>query len=124
MRGASSAHLAGAAERAPWLALPSHEMAWEIAGQLGPLSEPGVDGSGWLWELHRGEGQGFEARRVFVEISGSALASSNMPSTATVAAIESEGRTEVERVAQMDDPPRVIKCSTHGIRDVFPEELS
>jgi hypothetical protein len=96
-------------------------MPWEIAGQIGPHSEPGTDGHGWLWELHRGEEPNIEARRVFVEVSGSAFASSQMLSDETAAAIESEGRTEVERVAQMDDPPRVIKCSTYGVRDVFPE---
>jgi len=99
-------------------------MPWEIAGQLGPHSEPGVDGSGWLWEIHRGEGPNVEARRVFVEISGTALQSSSMPSTATMEAIESEGRTEVERVTEMDDPPRVIKCSTHNVQDVYPDELA
>ena len=98
-------------------------MAWEIAGQIGPHSDPGVDGSGWLWELHRGDEPNVEARRVFVEISRTALASANMPSQQTAAAIASEGRTEVERVAQIDDPPRVVKCDTHGVRDVYPDEL-
>ncbi|HET8893026.1 MAG TPA: hypothetical protein VFM96_02880 [Gaiellaceae bacterium] len=99
-------------------------MAWEIAGQLGPHSRSGVDGSGWLWELHRGQEPDVEARRVLVEVSGSALASAHLPSAETAAAIESEGRTEVERVAQMDDPPQVIQCSTHGVRDLYPDDLA
>jgi hypothetical protein len=99
-------------------------MAWEIAGQLGPESRSGVDGAGWLWELHRGEEPNIEARRVLIEISGSALASSHVLSDETAAAIESEGRTEIERVAAMDDPPQIVQCSTHGVRDVYPDELA
>jgi hypothetical protein len=94
-------------------------VSWEIAGQIGPHSEPGVDGSGWLWELHRGE----DAHRVFVEVSGSALSSNNVLSSETARAIETEGRSEIERIAELDDPPRVIKCSTHGVRDIYPDEL-
>lgn len=93
-------------------------MAWEITGQVGPHSEPGVDGSGWLWELRRGEEPNVEARQVFVEISGSALAATAGNASDTADAIETEGQSEVERVARLDDPPRVVKCSTYGCRDV------
>ncbi|GEM_PF-2553064 len=97
-------------------------MPWQIAGQVGTHAEPGTDASGWVWELQRGEGDTSEVRRVFVEVSGPALASSNLPSTRTMEAIKSEGRSEVERVAALDDPPRVIKCSTDGVRDVYPDD--
>lgn len=96
-------------------------MSWEIASQIGPHCDANIDASGWVWELRRGEGKHSEARRVFVEVSRTALASASMPSTATTAAIESEGRTEVERVAQLENPPRKIKCNTHGVRDVYPD---
>jgi len=97
-------------------------VSWEIAEQIGPHSDPNIDGSGWVWELQRGEGKHSEARRVFVEISRTALVSTGMSSTVTAAAIESEGRTEVERVAQLENPPRKIKCNTHGVRDVYPDD--
>jgi hypothetical protein len=93
-------------------------MAWTIAGSLGSHSEPGVDGNGWLWEITR-DG---DARRVFVEISGTAQWVSNAPPD-TAEALRTEGQSEVERVLQMDSPPRIIKCGTTGCRDVFPEDL-
>jgi hypothetical protein len=90
-------------------------MAWEIQGQVGPHSEPDYDGSGWLWELSRDS----EARRVFVIVSGSALASENVQCDDTAAAIRTEGRSEVERVAALHDPPRIVKCSSTIVEDVY-----
>jgi hypothetical protein len=90
-------------------------MAWEIAGQIGPHGEGDYDGSGWLWELHR-DG---DARRVFVLISRTALQSERVESDDTRRAIETEGGSEVERVAELDDPPRIVKCSTSIVEDVY-----
>jgi hypothetical protein len=90
-------------------------MAWEVAGQIGPHTEPGYDGSGWLWELHR-DG---EARRVLVLVSGSALASEHVQPEDTAEAIRTEGRSEVSRVAALDDPPRIVKCSSTIVEDVY-----
>jgi hypothetical protein len=88
-------------------------VAWRIAGQIGPHSEPGVDGSGWLWEIQSDDPE-VEPRRVFVQISGSALAASSGNSSDTADAIKTEGLSQVERIVGMDDPPRVIKCSSYG----------
>jgi hypothetical protein len=86
-----------------------------IAGLVGPHTEAGYDGSGWLWELHR-DG---EACRVFVLVSGSALASERVQCDDTAEAIRTEGRSEVERVAALDDPPRIVKCSSTIVEDVY-----
>lgn len=93
-------------------------MAWKIVGQVGPHSEPGVDGRGWLWELRRGVGPDLDSRRVFVEISGSALAATAGNASDTQRAIETEGLSEVERAANMDEPPLVIKCASYGCRSM------
>jgi hypothetical protein len=31
-------------------------MPWEIAGLIGPHSDPDFAGHGWVWAIHRGEG--------------------------------------------------------------------
>ncbi len=91
-------------------------MAWTINGQIGRHSRSGVDASGWLWELVRGD----EARRVLVEAAGTVWAihgvAGPLPNEVR-RAIETEGRSEVERVAALDDPPRVISCTTAGCID-------
>lgn len=88
-------------------------MAWTISGSLGQESRPGYDSSGWLWEL-TDDGN---ARRVLVEVTGSALAISErggpLPEE-TREAIRTEGRSEVEKVLAHNDPPRVIVCGTTG----------
>jgi hypothetical protein len=83
---------------------------WAIAG--GPLdhAEPGYDGRGWLWELRRGE----EYRRVFVQISGTALAVSSGLASETRLAIATRGASEVEKVLAADEPPRMVSCTTAG----------
>jgi hypothetical protein len=91
-------------------------MAWEISGSHGRHSEPDFDGSGWLWELQR-DG---DARRVLVLVSGSALASESGLCDDTAEAIRTEGRSEVERVASIAEPPRVVKCLTTYVEDVYP----
>ena len=92
-------------------------MSWEISGQVGPHSRAGYDGSGWLWEIKRGEGSWPQAdvRHVFVEISGTAGGTDpeHLPGD-TADAIASEGRSEVEKVLAEEDPPRVIQCGTDG----------
>lgn len=90
-------------------------MAWEINGQVGPHSEAGYDGHGWLWELTQ---EDRESRRVFVQIAGTAWAVHEAAgpglSSDTRRAIETEGRSAVERLLGEDEPPRMIGCSTYG----------
>jgi hypothetical protein len=89
-------------------------MAWEITGSLGPEGRAGYDASGWLWEIRK---EGEEPRRVLVEITGSARAvhenGAPLPSD-TQEAIRTEGRSAVEEVVGLPDPPRVIQCGTNG----------
>jgi hypothetical protein len=99
-------------------------MSWEISGSLGPHAEPGVDGRGWLWELRGADEANREVRRVFVQISGSALKATRGNASDTQRAIETEGLSEVERVARLDDPPRIVECSSYGCRDVAADELA
>jgi hypothetical protein len=78
----------------------------------GPIehAEPGVDGHGWLWELRRGD----DVRRVFVQVSGTAFALATGLAAETDAAIATRGGSEVDKVAHLEDPPRVISCTTAG----------
>lgn len=88
-------------------------MPWTITGQFEPHARPGVDAEGWLWELRRGD----DARQVLVEISRTALAADEQAlPTDTAAAIKTEGRSQLEDVVELDEPPRVIVCSTDGCR--------
>lgn len=91
-------------------------MAWTINGQIGTHGRSGTDAWGWLWELQRDE----EARRVLVEVAGTvwAIDGADGPLPNEVRrAIETEGRSEIERVAALDDPPRVVACTTAGCID-------
>jgi hypothetical protein len=99
-------------------------MAWEIVGQFGPHSDPDFAGHGWLWQIQRGERANLETRHVFVEISNRAFEASALPRNTvarnTARAIETQGRSEVERVAASNNPPRVVRCVTHGCSDIPP----
>jgi hypothetical protein len=86
-------------------------MAWEVVG--GPIdhAEAGVDARGWLWELRRGD----EVRRIFVQVSGTALASAlESIASDTASAIATQGGSEVDKASRLEDPPRVVSCSTLG----------
>jgi hypothetical protein len=92
-------------------------MVWRITA--GPIdhAEPGYDGRGWLWELSRDD----EHRRVFVQVSGTALAVSSGLATETEVAITTSGASEVEKLLDTDDPPRMVVCTTEGCDPVEPE---
>ncbi len=85
-------------------------MTWAVVG--GPIdhAEPGVDGRGWIWELQRGD----ETRRVFVQVSGTAFAVTRGLASDTGAAIATRGGSEVDKAAHLEEPPRVISCTTVG----------
>jgi hypothetical protein len=80
-------------------------MPWEVAGQVDFDGRPGVDASGWLWEIKR-DG---DARRVLVEITGTANAvdRDGLPAD-TRQAIETEGLSQVEAVLKEDTPPTLM----------------
>ena len=96
-------------------------MPWRINGRISPYARPGVDANGWLWEIER-DG---EPRRVLVEISGTAWASAEeaLPRE-TREAIHTEGRSELEKVLDGQEPPRVIACGTWGCNALTPEQLA
>jgi hypothetical protein len=86
-------------------------VSWEISANLGRHERPGVDARGWLWEITRGA----QVARVLVEISGPAWPSDplRLPED-TRQALETDGRTELMKVLDQDDLPRVIHCGTTG----------
>jgi hypothetical protein len=94
---------------------------WEIIANLGRYARSGFDADGWLWEIQRGD----EAKRVLVEISRSALTSTDagLPQD-TRDAIATEGQSEVAKVLDVEEPPRVIVCTTSGCRALGPDELN
>jgi hypothetical protein len=97
-------------------------VAWTINGNLGRHARSGVDAGGWLWEIER-ESDGYAAH-VVVEISGSAdaMAPERLPEETRVA-IETMGRSEVEKILNHDEPPRVIQCGTMGCHGLSAEEV-
>jgi hypothetical protein len=96
--------------------------AWEIEENFGPESRPGVDASGWLWVLARWKRR--HRHLVLVEISVTAMKSEREPLPSdTRAAIETEGRSEVEKILDEEEPPQVIQCGTWGCRWLSAEEV-
>jgi hypothetical protein len=85
-------------------------VVWIVIAGPTDHAEPGVDGRGWVWDLQRDD----EVRRVFVQVSGTAFAVTRRLAAETEAAIATRGGSEVDKVARLDDPPRVINCSTMG----------
>jgi hypothetical protein len=86
-------------------------VGWEISANRGRHERPGVDARGWLWTIKRGE----QAMDVAIEISGTAWSSDplGLPEV-TRQALETDGRTELLKVLDQDDPPRVIHCGSTG----------
>jgi hypothetical protein len=83
---------------------------WEIRTSLGRRAGES-DGSGWLWEIGRRD----RLARVMIEISGSAWSTDplDLPED-TRRALETDGRTELLKVLDRDEPPRVIRCGSIG----------
>jgi hypothetical protein len=96
-------------------------MPWSVSGRISPYARPGVDASGWLWEIE----QDGESRRVLVEISGTAwaIALGTLPED-TRRAIQTQGRSEVDGVLDDLTPPPVIQCGTFGCRTLASEQLA
>jgi hypothetical protein len=91
-------------------------VTWELDAQVGPQARSGVDAHGWLWEIRRGEEWPTgDVRRVLVEVSGTAWAvnRTTLPDD-TVQAIDTEGESEVRKVLDLEEPPRIIQCGTGG----------
>ncbi len=84
-------------------------MSWEICANLGRCA--GAGGNGWLWEIARGE----EVARVVIEISADAWSSDRreLPED-TRRALETDGRTEVLKILDQDDPPAAVRCGSEG----------
>jgi hypothetical protein len=94
-------------------------VTWEIRANFGPHARTGVGARGWLWEITRGG----QVAQVMVEISETAWSSDplDLPDD-TRRALESDGRTELLKVLERDDPPRVIRCGTRGCTSSSAEE--
>jgi hypothetical protein len=84
---------------------------WEISANLGRNTRTGVDAGGWLWEITRGD----KVAHVVIEISESAWSSDPLclPED-TRQALATDGRAELLKVLDQDDPPRIIRCGSTG----------
>jgi hypothetical protein len=93
-------------------------MGWKISANLGVHARAGVDAHGWLWEITRGA----EFAQVVIEISETAWSSDPLclPDD-TRQALETDGRTELLKVLDRDDPPSVIHCGPKGCTCSFAE---
>ena len=95
-------------------------MSWEISANLGRHERPGVDVRGWLWSITRGD----LAVQVVIEISGTALSSDPLRlHEDTRQALETDGRTELIKVLDQEDPPRVIQCGPTGCSHLSPADV-
>ena len=70
-----------------------------------------MDGRGWLWAITHGD----RVVEVVIEISGTACSSDplGLPED-TRQALETDGRTELLKVLDQAEPPRVIHCGSTG----------
>ena len=86
-------------------------MNWVIRANLGRHARTGIDAHGWLWEITRGA----EVAQIVIEISGTAWSSDplRLPED-TRHALETDGRTELLKVLDQGNPPRVIRCGSSG----------
>lgn len=77
----------------------------------------GLDARGWLWEITRGD----QVVHVVVEISGTAWSSDplRLPED-TRQALETDGRSELLKVLDQNDPPRIIQCGSTGCSHLSP----
>jgi hypothetical protein len=96
---------------------PTHDprsTIWEIRTNLGRHTRAGTEVTGWLWEISRGA----ELGHVFIEMSASAWSTDplDLPED-TRQALETDGRTELLKVLDRDDPPPVIRCGPTGCAD-------
>jgi hypothetical protein len=92
-------------------------MGWEIRANLGKHVRAGVDARGWLWEITRGA----QVAQVAIEISGTAWSSDPLDlSDDTRHALETDGRTELLKVLDQDEPPRVIHRGPTGCSYLCP----
>ena len=86
-------------------------MSWQISANLGRHARTGVEAHGWLWEIARGG----QVVQVMIEISATAWSSDplQLPDD-TRQALETDGRTELLKVLDQHDPPRIIRCGSAG----------
>lgn len=86
-------------------------MSWQIKGNLGRYMPTGAGAHGWRWEIIRGA----EVAQIVIEISEEAWSSDppGLPDD-TRHALETDGRTELVKVLDQDDPPRLIRCGSSG----------
>jgi hypothetical protein len=95
-------------------------MGLEIRASLGRHVRTSVDSRGWLWEITRGA----RIAQVVIEISGAAWSSDPLRLREdTRHALETDGRTELLKVLDQDDPPRVIRCGSSGCSYLSADEV-
>ena len=86
-------------------------MGWQISANLGRHVRAGADARGWRWEITRGA----DVAQVVIEIGGRAWSADplSLPDD-TRHALETDGRTELLKVLDQDEPPRLIRCGCSG----------
>jgi hypothetical protein len=86
-------------------------MGWQISANLGGHVRAGAGARGWRWEITRGA----DVAQVVIEISGRAWSADPvlLPDD-TRHALETDGRAELLKVLDQDEPPRVIRCGCSG----------
>jgi len=96
-------------------------MTWRLQPASGPYPGPweGKDAVSWVWEIYRDD----QTRRVLVEVSGTAMAMGDeyLP-VETAQARATSGRSEVEKVVDLDDPPHRISLGSTGYLDSTPHQ--
>ena len=74
--------------------------------------------------LALGDHPGAQVAQVVIEISGTAWSSDPLrPPEDTRHALATDGRTELLKVLDQDDPPRVIRCGSSGCSNLSADEV-
>jgi hypothetical protein len=86
-------------------------VSWEVRANLGRQVRTDGDARGWLWEI----GRSYEVARVVVEIDRTVWSSDPLSlAEDTRHALETDGRSELLKVLDQDEPPAVIWCRADG----------
>lgn len=90
---------------------------WTILAEIGGRQPENRDAYAYGWRIGRGQ----DTRPVSVYISGTALAMDNGLPREVVRAKETRGRSVVQTLLALDDPPRQVSVTTAGVSLTMPD---
>lgn len=82
---------------------------WTITGESETPSPAGYDGTWYRWNLARDDKRSFTVVKI---VRHAEMGAGDKMTARSIAAVETHGRSEVERHLAADVPPRVIEVGT------------